>query len=1112
MERPFRPLPLESLSRWIFRDLKVGETVLGVPRRNFAIPGPRLATTLLGRALGAPLGVAAGPHTQLAQNIVASWLCGARFIELKTVQVKDELEVPRPCIDAADETYNCEWSQELRLGESFTEYLGAWVLLHALAHALGQKGPGALFAMSVGYDLSGILSPGVQRFIASMRDASGALPAAVEAVAKAYPPVRDLEIPAGVSDHVTLSTMHGCPPSEIERIARYLMGDLGVHTWVKLNPTLLGPEFLRRLLNEEGGFGIEVPDAAFEHDPTFPEAMAMAKRLARAAKGRPQSFGLKLGNTLEVVNHRSVFPRTERTMYLSGRALYPLTLALSAKVTEALDGLVPLSFAGGADALSFPKLVADGLSPVTVCTDLLRPGGYARLGQYLENLETAMAAAGAQDLAGYIKATSLGRGAPANLFRHAREERGSARFQRRERPLSLKGERPLRLFDCIAAPCQEACPAHQNIPDYLWLVAHGRASEALDVILRTNPQPGVTGSVCEHPCTERCVRNYYDAPLSIREVKRFASERGEVFSERPAAPLGVTVAVVGAGPAGLSAAYFLARMGVTPVLYESRREPGGMVTGAIPGYRLGRSSVAFDLARLGDLGVRMELGREVGRDLSLGQLRREHRFVFLAAGAQRGKKLGVPGEECLGVVDALAFLRGVQGGTDPGIGGRVLVIGGGNTAMDAARTARRVVGEGGTVTIVYRRSRGDMPADPAEVHECELEGVGVRTLLAPARVVCEAGKAVGLSCTPMKPGERDGSGRPRPVASGAPEVILPADAVIVAVGQELEEGVLSGLAVARSRDGTILVDPRTGETSVSGLFAGGDAVRGPSSVIQAIADGRAVAEEMGARLGVALPEEPRLEKGTRASELLARKASKVFPKTVPVLPVADRKGFAEVIGGYGAEAAEAEAARCLDCDDLCSLCVTVCPNRANQAYLTAPISLEFPAFLVRGGRLEATAAAPFALSQAVQVLTIGDFCNECGNCDTFCPTAGAPYREKPTFWLTDEGFSNAKGDAFRLERDGDLVALSARVAGQSHRLLVRGGRAEYRSDRVRASLSALPWAVVECEPLGPLREGDRLDLGTCATLIALLAAEPVLPGGGDARKAVRAVERPEHPL
>ncbi|HET6439185.1 MAG TPA: FAD-dependent oxidoreductase [Anaeromyxobacter sp.] len=1098
MQKAFRPMPLEDLARWIFRDLSSGETVLGIPRQNLSIPGPRLGLSLVGRRLAAPLGVAAGPHTQLAQNIVAAWLCGARFIELKTVQLKDELEISRPCIDAADETYNVEWSQELRLEESYAEYLHAWVLLHALAHALGLPAPGTLFNMSVGYDLAGIQHPRVQRFIAGMRDASAEIPGAVAAVARAYPAVREVEIPAAVSDHITLSTMHGCPSGEIERIARYLLLDLGVHTWVKLNPTLLGAEPLRQLLNRDAGFDVEVPDAAFAHDPTFSEAMDMARSLAGAVAGRPQAFGLKLTNTLEVVNRRPIFPAREHTMYLSGRALHPLSLHLAKRVREALGLEIPLSFAGGADATNFPQLVAAGLTPVTVCTDLLRPGGYARLGQYLANLDSAVARAGADDLAAYLAACG---GVTASLDRHAGEVVGAPRYGRRERPLAFKGARTLSAFDCVAAPCQEACPAQQNVADYLWLIARGRPSEALSVILRTNSLPGVTGSICDHPCTERCVRNYYDAPLAIRELKRFAVERGAAPLPRPAAPGGESVAIVGAGPAGLSAAYHLLQRGLAPVIYEAAARAGGMVAGVIPGYRLARSAIDGDLARLKELGVRIELGQAVGRDLSLEELRRRHRFVFLAVGAQSGKRLGAAGEEAKGVIDALTFLRRVQAGHDPALGSRALVIGGGNTAMDAARTARRVMGALGQVTIVYRRRRADMPAEPGEVRDCELEGVRLRTLLAPSRIVSREGRVVGLACTPMKLGERDASGRPRPVPSGEPEVVLGAETVIVAVGQELSATFLDAAGVGRTPAGSVLVDPATGETSLPGLFAGGDAVRGASSVVHAIADGRAAAEAIASRCGLPPTREPHLEKSTRPAELLSRKAAQAPPRTVPVLPLSDRGGFAEVVRGFDPEAALAEASRCLDCDELCSLCVTVCPNRALVAYSAAPCSLDLPDLVVRGGRLVPGGRRTLSIEQPVQILKLGGFCNECGNCETFCPTAGAPHRHKPTFWQDDEGFREARGEAYRLERRDGRVVLSARIGGRSHRLERRGAAAEYRSEEVVASLSAEPWALLEARPAVPLAEGHRVELATCAALIALLATEPALPPaaalGGD---------------
>jgi putative selenate reductase len=1094
MEKPFRPAPLDLLASWIFRELDHRDTVLGIPRQNFQVPTPRMASQLFGHTLAAPLGMAAGPHTQLAQNLIAGWLCGARFMELKTVQILDEIQVSRPCIDSADETFNCEWSQELKLEGSFQEYLNAWVLLHALAHRLGLPGPGTHFAMSVGYNLEGIQNPRVQAFIASMRDAGGALDEAVAQVAKAYPAVRDLAIPRELSNHITLSTMHGCPPAEIERIASYLITDLGVHTWVKLNPTLLGPERLRGLLNETQGFDIEVPDAAFGHDPKFEDAMAMVRNLAKVAAGRPNSFGLKLSNTLEVVNHRSVFPANEKMMYMSGRALHPLTLTLAQLVTEELDGQVPISFCGGADARNFPALVADGLAPVTVCTDLLKPGGYARLQQYLVNLEAAMAKAGAASLDEYVQAASGGHGARFNLARHAVTVVGEEAYARRVRPLTFKGERPLGHFDCIAAPCTEGCPSHQNIPDYLWLVAHGKPREAMEVILRTNPLPGITGSVCDHPCTERCVRNFYDAPLAIREIKRYAFEHGGAHPETAGAPMNVKVAIVGAGPAGLAAAYYLAKRGFQAEVFEAKARPGGMVSGVIPGYRLSCETLDADLDRLRQLGVTFRFGTALGRDVTLAQLRQDHPYVFLGVGAKRGKRLGIPGEDAAGVMDALEFLDKVQSGTAMDLGRRVLIIGGGNSAMDAARSARRLVKDG-EVTLVYRRTRAQMPADPAEVADCVEEGIGLRDLLAPARVVVEDGKVTGLACTRMQLGERDASGRPRPVPVPGSEVIVPADTIIPAISQEPVLDFLAGCPVTFKKDGTLQVDPDTRETTVPGLFAGGDVVHGPASVIKAIADGRAVAEAIARKHGLTIAPEPQLDKGNADIALLEKKARRTSPLPVPVLPLSDRDGFREVIQTFTPEAAVQEASRCLDCDDLCSLCVTVCPNRANHAYTVAPFRLDLPLLVQRGGRLVMEGERPFVVDQAVQTLNVADFCNECGNCATFCPTAGAPYKDKPRFWMDPEGFREATGDAFRLERGRSGLTVEARLGGQSHRLVLDGDRAEYQGGQVRATLAGSPWRITAWEATGVLPEGTPVDLAPCATLLVLAGAEATLPEG-----------------
>ncbi|HPA50768.1 MAG TPA: putative selenate reductase subunit YgfK [Thermoanaerobaculia bacterium] len=1093
MEKAFRPIPLELLARWVFGELDSRNTVLGVPKASFARPDPRFASRLFGRDLAAPLGVAAGPHSQLAQNIVAAWLSGARFVELKTVQVLDELRVSRPCIDSADETFNCEWSQELKLEQSFDEYLKAWVLVHALAAKLSLPSPGTLFAMSVGYELEGIRSERVQEFVASIRNAKDALPAAVDAVARAWPGVRDVEVPSSISDHVTLSTMHGCPPAEIEKIALYLLQELGVHTWVKLNPTLLGPERLRGLLNETLGYGIEVPDAAFGHDPRFEDALPMVKRLAAAARAVGREFGVKLSNTLEVVNHRPVFPAGEKMMYLSGRALHPLTLTLAKLVDDELDGSVPISFCGGADAWSFADLVADGLTPVTVCTDLLKPGGYARLAQYLENLGAAMDAAGASDLDAFVARTSGGTGRRGNLARHAGRVAAERRFARRERPLAFKGERPLGHFDCIAAPCVEACPAHQNIPDYLWLVARGRETEAIEVIRRSNALPGVTGSICDHPCTERCVRNLYDAPLGIREIKRFAFENGVSKPEVAGAPIGVKVAIVGAGPAGLSAALNLARAGIASEIFEAKGRVGGMVGGAVPRYRLSDEKLAVDLDRLRSLGVAVHLNAAVGRDVSLDDLRARFDYVFLGAGAQKGKKLGISGEDAEGVLDALDFLDGLREGVKRDLGRRVLVVGGGNSAMDGARSAKRLVGRDGEVSIVYRRTRAEMPADPEEVRDCDTEGIGLKTLLAPLRVVVENGRAVGLACQPMKLGEPDASGRPRPVPVEGSEVVLPADTIVTAIGQETALELLGGAAVETRRNGTIAAKPATGETSAARLYAGGDVVRGPASIIKAVADGRAAAEAIARLHGIEPVAEPHLPKDLSAAAALAKKARLAAPEPVPELPVAERVGFDEVLRPLSPEAARREASRCLDCDEVCSLCVTVCPNRANLAYEVSPLSIELPSFVVEGGRPVPAGTTALHVAQGIQIVNLGDACNECGNCVPFCPTSGAPWRDKPTFWLDATGFAEAKGDAFRMTRDGDALVLDARIADRAHRLEHHGALAEYRSDSLRVVLEPAGWHVLDVRLEPGAVEGDRLDLAACALLVALLPAESALP-------------------
>ncbi len=406
MSDRFHPISMEQLTDWVFDELNAKDALFGVPRSAFFVPsgGHRYRTEKYGVELDTPFGVAAGPQTQMAQNIIVSWLVGARFIELKTIQTLDELEVSKPCIDVQDEGYNVEWSQELKVYESFDEYLRAWVLIHALHHKFGWHGdrPGMIFNMSVGYNLEGMLKPNVQWFFDAMNDASEYLQTYVDIVAGRYPEVRDIDIPSRLSDTITLSTMHGCPPDEIEKISLYLLEERGLHTSVKCNPTLLGADRVRAILNDDLSFSdVPVPDEAFGHDLKYADAVPMLHNLRRVAAGRGLTFGVKLSNTLEVDNWRGVFEGDEM-MYLSGRALHALTTNLASKLSEEYRGNLLMSFAGGADCFNVSDLIGCGMKTITVCSDLLKTGGYLRMLQYMENLDAAMDEFGAVDTVDFI--------------------------------------------------------------------------------------------------------------------------------------------------------------------------------------------------------------------------------------------------------------------------------------------------------------------------------------------------------------------------------------------------------------------------------------------------------------------------------------------------------------------------------------------------------------------------------------------------------------------------------------------------------------------------------------------------------------------------------------
>jgi putative selenate reductase len=403
------PIPIPLLLRRAFLEYEREGKIFDMPKAKFfcGLPGLDTSVRFHGHAASTPLGPAAGPHDQLVQNIVLSWLGGSRIIELKTVQILDELKIPRPCIDIINVGYNVEWSQELRLEQSLREYVGAAMFIEILkaSKLLGEDFPGdwgdTIFDMSVGYDLKGISSPRVRAWMESMKDSTAIVNELRGTLTGPWARYRDLPFPTRISDTLTLSTFHGCPAGEIEGIVSFLLTEMDLNVCVKLNPTLLGKAHVEHLLHDVLGYqDLLVTQEAFDRDLQFPEALEMIPRLDRLARSRGKRLAVKFSNTLVVKNHRTFF--TDEVMYMSGAPLHVLTLNLVQKFRQHMGAAIPISFSAGLDSNNMANCVAMNFIPVTTCTDLLRPGGYARLIRYMEKLGEKMRAVGASSLPDFV--------------------------------------------------------------------------------------------------------------------------------------------------------------------------------------------------------------------------------------------------------------------------------------------------------------------------------------------------------------------------------------------------------------------------------------------------------------------------------------------------------------------------------------------------------------------------------------------------------------------------------------------------------------------------------------------------------------------------------------
>lgn len=1054
MTDKFSLLPIRKLLQLSLNHIDNKNGFLSLPEELFFTPreSDSFRMTRFGQLLETPLGVAAGPHTQLSQNIVASWLAGARYIELKTVQTLDKIEVSKPCIDMQDEGYNCEWSQELTMEESFDQYLDAWIVLHILKHKLGhprKESPGFIFNMSVGYDLKGIMKENVQWFFSKMADASLELKAKLKEISDIYPKVEQLKISSTLSNNITLSTMHGCPAGEIQQIAEYLISERGLHTTVKLNPTLLGKKELSAII-ANSGFDTIVPDEAYTHDLKYADAIKMIKTLSHSAKKKQVFFGLKLTNTLESQNHKEIFDKAVDMMYGSGKMLHPISVNTARKIQTEFNGQLDISFSGGADAFNVSEILNAGLSPVTVSSDLLKPGGYGRLAQYFKNIS------GSQ----FPKRDSLAKQdaeiALNHLNKYADEVKTDPRYKKTDfKTPSIKTQTPLSIFDCAFAPCESTCPTNQDIPSYMYYTARGEYDKAFDVISKTNPFPHTTGLVCDHECETKCTRINYDSPLKIREIKHFIAEKhkqtinpeaatADDFIEKNIEAPGKKVAVIGAGPSGLSCAYFLKKAGFSVKIYELSEKAGGMPAGVIPKFRLPDEAIETDINSITELGVEIAYNQNISAQ-TFKEIRAQYNYVYIATGAQQALTLPIEGADTETLTDPLKLLDKVKQSPEINIGKNIAVIGGGNTAMDVARTAMRLVGSGGKVSILYRRTIKQMPADADEIKEALEENIQIIELVSPVKIT-KTNQTVQLFLERMELGEKDAGGRRRPIAITGSEFSMEFDTVVPAVGQNLD--------IDFADDQKLQTENKIHQTQLNNVFIGGDAMRGASSLIKAIADGRKTAQTIIDKEQTGYDTRNKEKRSPQTVRNLMIKKAERIQTDNNISQNHDTLNFEHIHTTFTESEAKTEAERCLLCDELCNICTTVCPNFALLPY-EVPVK-NYQLQQIKDGKI--TDGQVFSITQNQQIIHIADFCNACGNCNSFCPTADAPYKTKPHLYLNFKDFADNKDGYFYNEKEKTLYY---KLDGFDFKLQLSGNKFNYETDNITAVLDSNTLNIIE---------------------------------------------------
>ena len=477
--------------------------------------------------------------------------------------------------------------------------------------------------------------------------------------------------------------------------------------------------------------------------------------------------------------------------------------------------------------------------------------------------------------------------------------------------------------EIISSPCQHTCPIGTEAPVYISLIASGRFKEAFDIIYKDNPLPSVCARVCHHPCEHKCEAGKWGSPIAIRALKRAASDyalkAGEYFVKKESKADRGKVAIIGSGPSGLMAGFGLANMDYDVTIFDDQDVPGGAMASYIPEYRLPKEILGFDIENIKNAGVKIQTKTRIGKDIAFARLLNDYSAVYIATGAGRSRKMNILNEDCAGVLDALEFLKDVNLLGKADIGSRVGIVGGGNAAVDAARAANRIK-DCQKVIIIYRRTKNEMPAFEEEIEALTEEGIEIQFLSNPTKIIAQNGKIIGVECIKMQLGQLDKSGRRKPAPITGSEFVISLDNLIVAIGEEPDLDFLSDAPLLEVSDwSTIVVNPETLATNIPGVFAGGDVITGPNTVIQAMADGKTAAQMINKYLrGENLVREYSVTKPSiyyPPIDLSGQKAVDQARPLIPCLPLKNRiKNFREVSLNITEEAAIKEARRCLRCD------------------------------------------------------------------------------------------------------------------------------------------------------------------------------------------------------